>query len=57
VMDDFEDYMRAKRSERDESRRLFWKEFGMTGVVVAGGALLLATATLASPAIHAFLGQ
>ena len=57
MIDDFEDYMRAKRAERDDSRRLFWKEFGMTGLVVAGGALLIATATLASPTIHAFLGQ
>ena len=54
MMDDFEDYMRDKRAERVNHRKEFWKEFLQTGVVVAGLAALIASATLAAPVIRAF---
>lgn len=56
-MDDFEDYMRAKRAERVNHRQEFWKEFLQTGVVVAGLAALIASVTLAAPVIRAFFVQ
>lgn len=56
-MDDFEDYMRAKRAERVNHRQEFWKEFLQTGVVVAGLSALIATFSLAAPVIRAFFAR
>ena len=55
MIDDFEDYLRAKRAERSNERADFWKDFAMTGALCTGLGLLIVAATAAAPAIRSFL--